>query len=625
MRSMLIAIGLLLMGVTAMAQDNGFTDHGICAAVAESRGVVATQTASGKNVVIGCVLDCSPKGYILVTDVDSGETRQVFYPEGVRNSAPYASLMSTNGRFYTGAGAAFLEYDPEAGEWLSGKVINPKASCYVGVSIADGPGELIWKGTYPDCRLYSYDPPTQEVVDYGRLDEEEHYFNYLTFDSAGWAYAGIGTARLNIVACNPETRERKQMVDEAERVTGTGYVYTGVDGKVYGRAGKQWYRLFAGEREAIKADEKAAAAPNGSLGWGQSTATLPDGRRIRYNLPESWMDVTGPEAGATRRVELKYDGGGVSITSLAAGPDGNVYASTCHPMHLAVYDTEAGQLGDWGPIKRVGGGNFCHMSAQGQYLVAASYASGIFHVYDTTRPFNGGYGKAPNPYEVAQWHDDLCRPRATLGHPDGHTVLMAGYAGYGLVGGGLGFYDFETEEATLLTHEDLIPYHSTVALAALPDGTVVGGTTVGAPGGGHAVATEAVLYLFDWENRKVAFQTSPVPGASSIVALQVPPSGLVYGLASGSVLFVFDAAKREVIHTAGLGQWGGAPRDSLLLGPNGDVYAQLSNAIVRLDPETFEPSVVATPSVGIGVGGPLVDGRIYFGASSHLWSYELPK
>lgn len=623
MLRMLIITSLLLTGGLVMAQNDGFTDHGICAAVAESRGVVVTHTASGKNLAITCATDCSPRGYILVTDLDSGETQQLFYPEGVANSDPFASLMSRNGRFYTGAGPAFLEFDPDSGKWLFAKVINPKASCYVGSAITDGPGELIWKGTYPDCRLYSYDPQTQEVVDYGQMDEEEHYFSYLVFDSAGWAYAGIGTARQNIVAFNPQTRERKQMVDEAERVVGTGYVYTGVDGKVYGRAGNQWYRLFAGEREAIPEAEKAGAAPSGSIGWGQNSGTLPDGRRVSVNLPDSRLEITDPKAGETRRIDLKYEGGGVSLTSMAQGPDGNIYASTCHPMHLAVYDPAAEKLEDWGPVYRVGGGNFCHMSTQGQYLVAASYSHGIFHVYDSTRPFNGGYGKDPNPYEVAQWHQDICRPRATLAHPDGHTVFMAGFAGYGRVGGGLGIYDFETGQATLITHEDLIPYHSTIALAALADGTVVGGTTVGAPGGGHVVATEAVLYLFDSATRKVTFQTSPVPGDTSIAALTVAPNGLVYGLASGPALFVFDPAKREVIHTQKLADWGGVPRDSLLVGPNGDVYAQLSKAIVRFDPATYEPSVVATPPVTINVGGPLVNGRLYFGSSSHIWSYKL--
>jgi len=625
MREMLAVASLLLLGASVMAQNTGFTDHGICAAVAESRGVVATQTASGKNLVIACATDRSVEGYILVTDVDSGETRQVFYPKGVVNSDPFASLMSRNGRFYTAAGPTFLEYDPEAERWLFGKVVNPNAGCYVGAAIADGPDDLIWAGTYPDCRLHSYDPETQDTVDYGRLDEAEHYFNSLVFDSAGWAYAGIGTARLNIVAFNPRTRERKQMVDESERTLGTGSVYTGVDGKVYGLAGKQWYRLFAGEREAIPGSEKAAAAPNGSLGWGKSADKLPDGRQIRYNLPDAWLEVQDPQAGTTRRLPIEYKGGGVALTSLVAGPDDRVYASTCHPMHLAVYDPGSGKLEDWGPVNRVGGGNFCHMSSQGEYLVAASYSHGIFHLYDTTRPFNGGYGKDPNPREVAQWSRDICRPRATLAHPDGHSVLMAGYAGYGLVGGGLGSYDLKTETATLLTHEDLIPNHSTVALAVLRDGTVVGGTTVGAPGGGHVVATEGVLYLLDWETRKVVFQTCPVPGASTIVALQATPGGQVYGLASGSVLFVFDPGTREVIHTEKLEQWGGVPRDSLLLDQKGGVYAQLSRAILRFDPQTFEPSVVATPPVTIQVGGPLLGGRIYFGSSSHLWSYALPE
>lgn len=625
MRGILAILSLLVPGAVVMAQHEGFTDHGICAAVAESRGVVSTQTASGRNLVIACALDCAVEGYILVTDVDSGETRQRFYPKGVANSAPFASLMSRNGRFYTGAGPAFVEYDPEADAWLFGKVVNPKAQCYVGSAIEDGPDGMIWAGTYPDCRLHSYDPETQAVVDYGQMDDAEQYFNHLAFDSLGWAYAGIGTARLNIVAFNPKTRERRQMVDEDARVVGSGVVYAGVDGKVYGQAGRQWYRLFDGQREAIAESEKAAAAPSGSIGWGQSATTLPDGRQIRYNLPDSWLEVKDPKTGTVRRLEIVYNGGGVGLTSLAAGPDGRVYASTSHPMHLAVYEPESGKLEDWGPVNRVGGGNFCHMSSQGKYLVGASYSRGVFHLYDTTRPFNGGYGKDPNPREVAEWPQDICRPRATLAHPDGRHVLMAGYAGYGRVGGGLGIYDLETETASLLTHEALIPYHSTVALEVLKDGTLVGGTTVGAPGGGHVVATEGVLYLLDWASRKVVFQTCPVPGDSTIVALQVCPKGLVYGLTSGTVLFVFDPQSREVIHRAKLDQWGGVPRDSLFVDPAGNVCAQLTRGIVRLDPASFEPALIVKPPVGIHVGGPLVEGRLYFGHSSRLWSYELAK
>ena len=44
----------------------------------------------------------------------------------------------------------------------------------------------------------------------------------------------------------------RQIVDEAERKIGSGYVYTATDGKVYGSTGDQWYRLFEGKGEKIK-------------------------------------------------------------------------------------------------------------------------------------------------------------------------------------------------------------------------------------------------------------------------------------------------------------------------------------------------------------------------------------
>lgn len=47
---------------------------------------------------------------------------------------------------------------------------------------------------------------------------------------------------------------------------------------------------------------------------------------------------------------------------------------------------------------------------------------------------------------------------------------------YGHTGGGLLFYDRETEAADLLTHEDLIPWHFTMSLVALPCGKLLGGT-----------------------------------------------------------------------------------------------------------------------------------------------------
>ena len=119
-------VGLLVSQVCA---QEGFVDHGVGAPAAESRGVVPLQDANGKSLVIALSLDCSPRGWILVTDIDTGETQQINYPEGVPNSAPFASLMSANGRFYTFAGKTLLELDPASREWLFHGVPAPTESC----------------------------------------------------------------------------------------------------------------------------------------------------------------------------------------------------------------------------------------------------------------------------------------------------------------------------------------------------------------------------------------------------------------------------------------------------------------------------------------------------------------
>jgi streptogramin lyase len=201
--------------------------------------------------------------------------------------------------------------------------------------------------------------------------------------------------------------------------------------------------------------------------------------------------------------------------------------------------------------------------------------------------------------------------------------MMAGYAGYGLCGGGLGIYNLETQEATLVSHENLVPNQSTITLRALPDGNLVGGTSISAPGGGHTSAKEGVLYILDWPTRKVAFQTAPVPGASEVFAVEVGPDGLVYGLASGSKYFVFDPKIRKVVHTEDLSAYGALPRHPLILGPDKNIYAIFTKAVVRLEPGTFKNTKLADAPMGITAGLALVKGRLYFSSGSHLWSFDL--
>jgi len=763
----LIPISVALPGVAAMAADarEGFVDFGVGAKVAECRGIVATQTRDGRRLVIATALELSPVSWVLVTDIDSGETKQYSCPSNVRQSAPYGSLLASTGKFYTAQGKVLLEFVPESGEWTFHGTPSQGASCYLWFT--EAPDGMIWGGGCP-AFLISFDPKTKETKDYGRLDPKEKYLHSLAVDDAGWVYGGIGTARCNLVAYSPKTGEKRQLIDEQDRVLGTASVYAAVDGAAYGTAAGRTYRLFEGKAEAIGKSRPATRKQIGSIYWGQRTGLFPDGCQVTgYDLPGKWVRIYDPKVGKSRRVEFDYQTEGVIVTSLAEGPSGVVYGSTCHPMHLIRLDTRRGALEDLGCVPKIGGGNFCAIACQGDQVIGAEYSGGRLWAYDVNAPWrpaagkrkvlgvpaqtlvkegecedghfthlkshdvaflcgdkfgarghlklrvpaDGSYhlqilpyrsaryctvrflldgkplgepytakdartkpgdlltfgpfelkagehrltlktleteGQEPwcaivtadlssekretllkvqraNPRILAEWPRDICRPRTALAHPDGKHVMMAGFAGYGLCGGGIGIVSLETGQAQLLTADkDLLSGHSCITLKALPGGDLVGGTSVSAPGGGHVKAKEGELFILDWETRKLVFHTVPVPGDGNIISIQVAADGLVYGLSGGSTFFVFDPESRKVMHSERLGAYGGVPRHALQLGPDGKLYATFSKAVVRITPGSFVHEKLAAPPATITAGGAFVNGRLCFACGSHVWTYEAP-
>lgn len=610
--------------------DARFVDHGVATRAVESRGVVVVQDRAGNSVVISLNNDRDQRGWLLVTDIDTGETEQVYYPEEVDTSpslaAPFASYSSTRGRFYTGAGGVLLEFEPARREWLFHGRAHPDASLFIDNAFAEGADGRIWVGTTSvrsggsSCHLVSYDPDTGELTDHGQMDPKELHLRWIIVDDAGWVYYGIGPARGNIVAYNPETGERRQIPDEDERTGGSGWIFLGEDGKVYGTvAGNNW-RMFEGIGEVIEPRERARERATGVTGWKNATGSFADGRQlIRHSLEDGWMEIHDPATEQTRRIEFTYEAvGGMGFTSLAEGPDGKVYGSTCHPMRFISYDPASDAMTDLGGVEEAG--NFCAMATTGDLLAAVSYSSGILHLYDPRMSFNGGRGEQPNPRELARWPREICRPRVCVAHPDGIHLLMSGYAGYGLVGGGLGIYNLHTGKAQLITHEKLIPHQSTITAAVLPDGTILGGTDIAAPGGGHVQASEGVIYLFDLAARQVVFQAVPVPGARAVRSVVVGPDGRVYGLAEGSAVFVFDPRAKQIVHTDKSPQHGA---ERALVVHDGNLYGLFESAIVLISTADFRHEVLGTPPSPVSYAGPVIEGALYFASRANLWSFRL--
>ena len=759
---------LCALATCTLAQErNGrdkLTDHGVAVPLAERRGVVTTQDAQGHHLVIACSLDLSPRGWILVTDVDSGQTTQIHCPKGVANSAPYGSLMAANGKFYTTQGKVLLEFDPALREWTFHGVPSRSASAYL--SFTEGPDGTVWAGNVYTTGLVSLDPKTKEMKDHGRLDDAQKYLSHLAVDDEGWVYGGIGTARCNIVAYSPGTGAKVQAVEEAQRKVGTARVYRGADGNVYGQAdlksGRQCYRLYAGKAEVIGKTGMGKAAPTGAIGWGHKRGRFPDGRRVvDYNMIDKWLKVLDRETGMTQQIDFDYESEGSVLRVLTAGPDGKVYGNSAHPSRGVVYDPATGRLEHLpGAIARKG------FAVQGQYVVGGHYGGGKLYVHDTAKPWrlqarpatvqgavgakrlmklaqsddgkidylsshdivlfraddyggqmhvsldapqdgpyylivapyqSPGYGQVrfhldgtplgkpfvgydkvvrrgphqvfgpkrlaagphrlsietmraeggnpwigvqaicltrqppdqvvtkpepANPRLVATYAPDINVPWGAAAHSDGRHVMISGPPGYGYLGGGIGIYNLETDESTLLTHEQLVPHHSIMAMAPLDNGDIACGTTVSGGHGSTAVAKEAVLFILDWRGKKIRFQEAPVPGAKEVALLAKGGDGRVYGLA-GSTLLVFDPEREQVVHTADVSEHGGRTVNGMACGPDGNIYIVFSRAIVRMKPGSFLVEKIADTPGRANAGIAVVGGRVYFAVGSHLWSARL--
>ena len=193
-------------------------------------------------------------------------------------------------------------------------------------------------------------------------------------------------------------------------------------------------------------------------------------------------------------------------------------------------------------------------------------------------------------------------------------------------GGGMLFRDRETGSHVLLEHTDILPDHSTMSLIALPDGNLLGGSTTNPGTGGERKAEEAELFVMDLNTRRIRWREVAFPGVQSYTDLCPGPDGLVYGVADGERFFAFDPDTREIlrsettVHRFGLTAMQQGPR-VFVSGPDGDVYMLFVKGIVRVNPSDHSLAMLAASPVPIDFGGDWLNGRIYFGSGSHVYSY----
>ncbi len=633
-RVLFVIVATLTFGARAQAGSralgDGFIDHGVATALSQHRGMVATSDGEGRDVMLVWLYDHRGGYALLMIDAETGKSDQFATPYPWAGDGPFASLLSRAGKYYTVFGSHFSEFDPAKRAFTFFKKTAPQMA----MSLTEASNGKIWAATYPNTGVVSFDPATRELREVPSANKENwlQYPRSIAVDAAGWVYVGIGSTAAQILAHNPSDGSTRAFLATPDRAPGYAVAWHDQSGKVFGEVpgagGSKWFELSAGTARPLAA--KPALRPFTHIAGDQGLfhRRFPSGKNANEcdTIIRS-LTVGDPRRGGTKTVTFDYTSEGAHVIALMAAPDGSITGGTAFPMRMFRFSPGRDAWENW-PAH----GQFNTVAVQGDRFFVGGYPHGFLLEWNPAAPWaqTDQSKSAGNPRYLTLCEPTIYRPHDLLALPDGHTIVMAGTPGYGLTGGGLLLWDRETQTRTLLTHEQLLPQQSTMSLVAVSEGKFLGGATVGAGTGGETKAREAELYLFDVAAKKIEWHAPVFPGAQTYTELAPAPRGLIYGFVDRSKFFVFDPAKRVVVHTEELKArfgsvvTGQGPR-AFVRDERGRTFVLFAKSVARVVDDTYEVKLLASAPVTISAGGDILGQRLYFAAGSHVYSCALPE
>ncbi len=534
---------------------------------------------------------------LVAVDPETGRHEVLPNPAPTESGA-WGLAVGSDGCIYLGTlpHAHLLRYNPSSRAYEDlGRPAPSESYIWALASGADG---RMYGATYPSAKLVRFDPASGISEDLGRLDPEEMYARHIAAGRDGFVYIGIGTRRANIVAHEIATGERRAILPEPQRITGTARVWVAADGEVYAEAPGQRYHLCGWEAAPVAT---APAAPPPRLADGRSA-------RVEGGSP-AVLRVWDTDGSLSREAPLAYRGRPVRIFRLCQGPEGALYSSTVLPLNVWRVDPVSGEGKDLG---RHGGGECYTLLAHGgQVLMAAYAASGPLMALT---PDTGTIRAVHFPGEDSAW-----RPQALVAGPDGR-VYAGAVAGYGRLGCFLVAWDPGTDKVSVA--RDVVEEQAISSLA-WSGNLLVGGTSVGGGGGSTPTRTDACLFLWDPVRECKVWEGVPVPGAGSITDLLTHPDGLVYGFA-GTTAFAFNPVARSVVRAASApGSVRGLIYNAVALRPDGQIWGCDSQGVFSLDPATLVVTRLAEAPQPVSAGFALDGDTVYFACGATVWRCEI--
>src|SRR4030043_1358431 len=209
--------------------------------------------------------------FLLSVNPDTGQIRQF--------NGPLSSEMGSWGftiddekRIYLGSyySGHLLRFDPQTEKWEDLGQPAGESESFI-CKITTGRDGKIWGGTFPSAKLFSYDPKTGAVQNYGRMDSSQFYCYPIAGDD-GLIYCAIQFEKMDVVVFNPEIQTKTSLIPSEDRNPGRVGLVKGKDGKVYANISTS-ERWFPNER-----GEKLVEVPRSDIPFAQTA--LPDGRQF---------------------------------------------------------------------------------------------------------------------------------------------------------------------------------------------------------------------------------------------------------------------------------------------------------------------------------------------------------
>lgn len=462
------------------------------------------------------------------------------------------------------------------------------------------PDGKLYLGTYPDGKVWEYDPAADALRDLGVAVAGEKYVRSIVADDTT-VYAGVGdNARL--VAVDRATGNKRDITPP--ELLGDAFVYqltqtashviAGTHGTgliaIVNKEDPTDYRIVHPEgivtiSKMTAATEQDAYFAAGTGLWHLAIATG-ELRQLTTHFDGFFLaslHVRGSTVAmfANTATLWTYDLDSESLTEFdfrAAGmpPAPELPQSVCGHDGNRVYvgghgGVEVHTLAEPGVTDRIRiTGEAKSIVARGPYLYLAMYPSASLLRLDT---------RTDELRTLAKIGNDQNRPNDMTIEPRRKLILIASSPDYGQVDGALSIYDLRSEE--LQVYRGLVPGHAIVSTA------VHGGLGRAFIGSERPTTAEsATVASFDLTARRSTGSFVPVPGAGAIPHLLVIGDTL-YGTTNQGVLFALDirsgSIKKQATVAAGRVD---------LVAVRSRLYAASHQRLMRISTETLDVEVI---------------------------------